>query len=324
MSIWLCIGKQKELEYKTMSDFTFAFITPSYAPDFQRCKLLHWSIKQFVCFPVKHYIVVDQQDLIQFQELADAHTIILTKQQILPSWIQQIPLRTNKNIWLNLKGYQSGHWILRGWLIQQLIKLAAAQYVTEDVLVFIDSDVAFINPFDVNMLVDGDRVRLFRVEHSTNLDDAVSQKWKDTAKRLLKLPSNNNYYDFYINQLITWKRENLIKLYTLLGQGFGKGWLEVIASANHLSEYVLYGIFASYVLGEKSGHYDDHLQKICHCYWGTVPLAEPELQQFIQEAQSSGHRAVMISAKSSIELTIEQFQALLPSKIALSKLEYPN
>ncbi|MCY7393069.1 MAG: DUF6492 family protein [Leptolyngbyaceae cyanobacterium CAN_BIN12] len=294
-----------------MSDFTFAFITPSYAPDFQRCKLLCWSIKQFVSFPIKHYIVVEKKDLNLFQQLADSNTAILTKEEILPSWIKRIPFFDKKNIWLNLKGYKSGNWLIRGWLIQQIVKLAAAQYVEQEVLIFVDSDVAFIDFFDIHTLTNEDKVRLFRVEHSTDTGYEDDKKWKDTAKELLNLPLKNNYYDFYVSQIVTWRRDNLIQLYKLIEKNFQQDWLEVISGVKNLSEYVLYGIFASYVIGKDSGHYDDHLQKICWCYWEDSPMSHEELKEFFQEAQSSGHKAIMISAKSSIDLSIEQFQNFL-------------
>ncbi len=297
-----------------MSDVTFALITPSYAPDFQRCKLLCWSIKQFISSPVKHYIIVDQKDLNLFQQLSDSNITILTKEKVLPLWIKRVPILFlhKKNIWLNLKGYRSGNWLLRGWLIQQIVKLAAAYYVEEEVLVFVDSDVAFIDFFDLYTLINNeDRVRLFRVEHSTNMDKGVAKKWKDAAKKLLNLPPENCYHDFYVSQIVTWRRSNLIKLYKLIEDNFQQNWLEVISGLKDISEYVLYGIFASYIMGENSGHYDDHLQPICWCYWEDSPMSDDELGQFFQKAKSSGHKSVMISAKSSIDLSVEQFKDYL-------------
>jgi hypothetical protein len=294
-----------------MNDLTFAFITPSYAPDFQRCKLLCWSIKQFVDVPIKHYIVVDQKDFNLFQQLADANTIILTKEEILPSWIKRIPFFDKKNVWLNLKGYKSGNWLVRGWLIQQMIKLAAAQYVEQEVLIFLDSDVAFIDSFNIYTLTKQDKVRLFRVDHATNMDSGVGVKWKETAKKLLNLPLENHYYDFYVSQIVTWRRSTLLQLYKCIETNFQRNWLEVLTDVKDLSEYVLYGVFANYVMGQQSGHYDDHLEKVCWCYWEERPMPEQELKEFFQAARSSGHKAVMISAKSSMDLTIQQFQQYL-------------
>jgi hypothetical protein len=295
-----------------MSHPTFAFITPSYAPDFQRCKLLCWSIKQFVTQPVKHYIVVDRRDLALFQQLADEHTIILAKEDILPRWIKRLPFVGKKNIWLNVKGYRSGNWLLRGWLIQQIVKLSAAKYSTEDVLVFVDSDVAFIDAFDPQTLVNpSGQVRLFRVPHPDDPEEEFGRRWKRIANQLLSLPIDNQYEDFYVSQIVTWRRDKLMHLYQQVEQTYPEGWIEAIAQVNDLSEYVLYGVFATYVLGERSGHYDDYHQKICWCHWEETPMSQEELRGFFAAAQASGHKAVMISAKSSVDLSIAQFQKYL-------------
>jgi hypothetical protein len=292
-----------------MSDFTFAFITPSYAPDFQRCKLLCWSIKKFISFPIKHYIIVEQKDFNLFQELADSHTKIIIKEEILPTWIKRIPFFDKKNIWFNFRGYQSGNWLLRGWLVQQIIKIAAAQYIEQEVLIFLDSDVAFIDSFDARTLIRDGEVRLFRVENVSACE--TGEEWKDSAKHLLGLPHEFSFYDNYVAQVITWKRSTLLRLYQHIEKVHQRGWLEVLSEVKHLSEYVLYGVFASYVLKENAGHYDDHLQKICWCYWKDIPMSNTELENFFQEAKSSGHKAVMISAKSHMDLSIEQFQNFL-------------
>jgi hypothetical protein len=294
-----------------MSELTFAFVTPSYAPDFQRCKLLCWSIKQFVEVPIHHYIIVDQKDFSLFQTLADRHTTILTKENILPSWIQRIPLFDKKNLWFNFRGYKSGNWLIRGWLVQQIIKLAAAQYVSEEVLIFLDSDVAFIDRFDVHSLVREEKIRLFRVEQYINVNDKLNHVWKEEAKHLLNLPAEKHYQDNYVSQIVTWRRSTLLQMYQHIERNMQKDWLETLCNMKHLSEYILYGMFASYVAGDQAGHYDDHLQKICWCYWEEVPLSHEDLKAFFQEAQTSGYKAVMISAKSGIDLSLEAFQHFL-------------
>ncbi|MGF1514455.1 MAG: DUF6492 family protein [Elainellaceae cyanobacterium] len=294
-----------------MENLTFALITPSYAPDFQRCKLLCWSIKKFVCPLVKHYIIVDRQDFELFQELADSNTTILVKEKILPAWIKRIPLPTKKNLWLNFKGFSSGSWLIRGWLVQQIIKLAAAQYTSQDILLFIDSDVAFIDRFNVHEMVQArGEVRLFRVPDAAEVENKVSKKWKDTAKALLGLPQKE-YYDNYVSQIVTWRRDNLIRLYQAIEVQTGRYWVEALSQIKDLSEYVLYGMFVSYVLQDISGHYDEHTMKLCHSYWSNKAMPDETLAAFFQEAVRSEHRAVMISAKSPTAVSILQFQQLV-------------
>ncbi len=62
-----------------------------------------------------------------------------------------------RRVWLSLKTQP-----LRGWHVQQLRRIAIAAHAKEDVLVFCDSDVAFVKPFDLSAFWRDGKVRLFR------------------------------------------------------------------------------------------------------------------------------------------------------------------
>ena len=51
---------------------TTAIVTASYAPDFERCRLLCETIDRFVTGASHHYILVEQRDVALFRQLADA------------------------------------------------------------------------------------------------------------------------------------------------------------------------------------------------------------------------------------------------------------
>ena len=53
---------------------------------------------------------------------------------------------------------------LRGWIIQQLVKLAVADQISERVIVMADSDLVFIRPVTVATFAPGGRVRLYRMD----------------------------------------------------------------------------------------------------------------------------------------------------------------
>lgn len=138
-----------------MKQFSFGIITPSYAPDFARCRLLSESIDWCAASPIKHYIIVDRRDLNLFQQLQSANREIITVESVLPWWIKKIP--QVKNGWFSFKSLP-----IRNWLIQQIVKLAIAEYVSDDILIFVDSDVVFIRPFEVRDFIRDGKVRLFR------------------------------------------------------------------------------------------------------------------------------------------------------------------
>lgn len=280
---------------------SFAVITPSYAPDFERCRLLSWSIQKFVSPSVTHYIIVDQQDQKRFGQLAGPKTEIITKESILPWWIKRLPLGQSKNVWLSLKSMP-----IRGWLIQQIIKIAIAEYLTEDVLLFADSDVAFVRSFDIQNFVRGDQIRLLcapPLKHS----NSSKTNWQESANQLLGLPPSELPKFNYVSQLITWKRENVLKLHQHLEAISGRGWIETLCRSWDLSEYLLYGVFVDQVLKAQAGHYSDS-SSICHCRWSPVPMTDQKLQDFFAKIPPE-KVAVMITAKAGIPAS--RYESLL-------------
>jgi hypothetical protein len=63
---------------------TVAVITPSYAKDFDRCKLLCKSIDQRLKGHWKHYILVYQIDVALFSQLAGDHRVIISERTLFP------------------------------------------------------------------------------------------------------------------------------------------------------------------------------------------------------------------------------------------------
>ena len=277
-----------------MNNYSFAIVTPSYAPDFVRCKLLCETIDRHSILPIKHYLIVDRKDLKLFQSLQTPNREIITVESVLPRWIKKVNLI--KNGWISLKSPP-----LRNWIIQQIVKLSIAKYIAEDVITFVDSDVAFVRPFDMRSLVKDDRVRLFRIPNAIAADTKPLSKWHEVSHKLLELSPVNYPCPNYLGNFITWKRDNVLALHQHLEKVSGRDWVETIANSWHLSEYILYGTFVESVLQDKSQHYFDS-QTICHNYWDTIPMSLIEVDNFFNELPTDCF-AVMISAKSHTEIS---------------------
>ncbi len=286
-----------------MNQSKFGIVTPSYAPDFARCQTLCWSIDKFVAPDINHYIVVDRQDYQLFSQLAGPRRKIITKESILPWWIKRVPFLNKKNLWLSYKTLP-----LRGWLVQQIIKLSAARYTTEETIVFVDSDVIFVRPFDLNSFVKEGQVRLFKVDNGNVENIKNAANWDRATNHLIGLSDVEHPHN-YVGQIITWKRDNLLKLYQHIEDSTGKNWLTALCGSLHLSEYHLYGNFIDCILQERSGHfYDD--SHICHQYWDDVSMSKEQLQAFFAEIPPTCI-AVMLSAKADMTLSPEEYQNLV-------------
>ena len=277
-----------------MNNYSFAIVTPSYAPDFFRCKLLCKTIDRHSILAIKHYLIVDRKDFKLFKSLQRKNRAIITVESVLPWWIKKVDFI--KNGWISLKSPP-----LRNWIIQQIVKLSIAKYITEDIITFVDSDVAFVRPFNMRTLVKDDRVRLFRIPNAVTAQTKPLARWHEVSNKLLKLPAVQYPCPNYLGNFITWKRNNVLALHQYLEKVSDRSWIETIANSWHLSEYILYGTFVELILKKQSQHYFD-AQIICHNYWDTAPMSEIEIDNFFEELPRD-YFAVMISAKSHTEIS---------------------
>lgn len=266
-----------------------ALITPSFAPDFERCKLLCESVNDHVDPSMEHHLIVDRRDLSLFRSLENERTKIRTVEEIIPWWIIRLPWV--RKWWLSLATKP-----VRNWILQQLVKLSVAEHVDAEGYVFVDSDVTFIRNFGPERLVKGDSLRLFRVPGAANLEG--HRRWHRTSAQLLGLPPTDYFGSTYIGNQITWRRDNMKEMYRHIEGQTGRSWQAAIASSWHLSEYILYGIFVEHVLGGKGHHYEE--SPICHISWDYDLSSDEDINQFLSQIREY-HSAVMVSAKQGFE-----------------------
>lgn len=270
---------------------TYALITMSYGPDFERCRVLHDTVKRFITSDYRHYIIVDRRDYSQFQELSDSHTQILIVEDLLPRWIMRMPF--TRKWWLSLRSPP-----IRNWIFQQIVKIAISKEVLEDVLVFIDSDVAFIKTFNLHQFEKEGKIRLFKVPGGANIP--FHYKWHRAAGNLLGIPVQDYYGARYIGNVVTWRRENVLKLHQHLEKVHKQDWMKTLAWQWNLSEYILYGVFVDKVLKDASCHYEDK-ENFCLEYWLEKDLTEEEIAVFLAKLEPH-HAALMLSSKAPIPL----------------------
>lgn len=277
----------------------FALITPSYAPDYERCKLLCQSVDRFAPDDVRHYVVVDRRDRKLFSSLAGPNREILIVEDIIPKWIFRLP--GAKRWWLSLRTAP-----IRNWVLQQLVKLSMAQVCQEDVFIFVDSDVTFIRPFSTERFLNDGLVRLNRVDFQSE----SHARWLQSAREILHLDKPDIPQVNYVANLVTWRRENLLKMYEHIAKVNGKAWLPAIANHWHISEYTIYGVFVEHVLGLENARHYPGTTPILHLSWD-YPLNTPEdVDRFLADAEPH-HIGIMIHSKDAIPLDryIDQVRA---------------
>jgi hypothetical protein len=267
---------------------SYTLVTPSFRLDFERCRLLVDSVERWVCPTVRHRLIVDRRDVAMFTPLLTGRTQLLVVEDIIPRWLVRVP--GLRRFWLSFRTRP-----LRNWILQQMIKLSIASVLEEDVFLYTDSDVFFVAPFDPRQYEREGRIPLF-VETGLNRVIGPDEFWHRVGARLLGLPVERHYGTNYINNVVPWRRENILALQRRIEATAGKSWQLALAPVSSFSEYIIYGMFVQRVLGGNSGHWPDSTQRTL-AYWGTVSLTPRELGE-LAGTLGAEHHSVMISAKS--------------------------
>lgn len=259
---------------------TAAIVTASYAPDFERCRLLCETIDRHVAGSPQHYILVESRDVALFRQLETARRIVVNERDLLPGWLRPFddPLSLfRRRIWLSLKTSP-----LRGWHVQQLRRIAITSHITEDVLVFCDSDVVFLKPFDCASFVRGNRVRLFRRDHALSRPGLEEhRKWSANAGAALGLTGGTVSDHDYISTLISWRRQTVRDMCGHIEQRHGRHWVEVIGRQRRFSECLIYGRYVDEVLG--GAQHFHGAEEFCRIHWTGLPLSDEQFRAFIAD-----------------------------------------
>ena len=283
----------------------YAVVTPSFGPDFERCRLLCRSMDQLVSGDYRHILVVDERDRDRFRVLEGPRTEIRTVESVLPWWLRRPPFV--HRWWFSFKSPP-----VRNWFLQQLVKLSVCDFIDCENYVFIDSDVVFIRPFAIEELSHEGKLRLFRVPGAAN--KPTHFPWHRVAADLLGLPSTDYFGATYIGNLITWRREHILSLHSHIESVHQRPWLETICRHWHLSEYILYGIFIEHVLGFQPSKQFPTDIPLCHISW-TYPMdSDRDLENFFAEVRSN-HVAVMVSSKQQVP--VQRYLHLLPTEASV-------
>jgi len=284
-------------------------VTPSYGPDLERCRLLVDSVQKFATGIDQHILVVDRNDEAVFQNLKRPNVELVLKEDLLPSWVRQISL--SKRWWWSNRTLP-----VRGWIMQQVVKLAIAEHFSADIILFADSDMLFIRPFDTNTLIrqgenDETLVRLYRDERKPHFyKDWRYKNWYRYAANTLGLPKDTEMNGAYICQLASWHRPVVLQLLQHLEQLHQKPWQQAIIQSMDVSEYVLYGVFVENLLQGASSHFYGS-ELLCHSSWYYDINDKASLSHYLS---SAGLEKVAVHLQSNLGFNVEDYAAQLPAR----------
>jgi Family of unknown function (DUF6492) len=273
-------------------------VTKSFAPDFELCADLHQSVLDYSPASVHHHIVVPELDLKLFGRLAGPRTHIRCETDLLPRWFVPVPF---SNVTVNLgRPFPP----VRGWILQQVIKLAAVAASEDDVVLVADSDVEFVRPVTVETFARDSVVRFYRKPRAIDKQLPRHMAWHRAARTLLGLPPAEAPYADYISAMLACDPAIVRRMLARVTTASGRPWTAAITRQLHFSEWTLYGVFVDEVIGAAANSFasDDPL---CLAYWDETPLNRDGAVDFLRGVRPTDV-AAMISAKSRTPLAVRR------------------
>lgn len=267
-----------------------AILTPSFRPDFDRLVRLHKSIIEFTDDSVLHHVIVPRRDVALFRSLAAPRMRVWAEADFLPAGFvatDGVAATIKKVRFLPAKLRFSALNVrrpwppIRGWVLQQLLKLSASTKLDVDAVVIIDSDVALLRPMPAETFFKDGAVRTYEKPGAITPGMHRHLIWTRAAHSLLGLPAPGSMvHPDYVAGIISWDPHLVAGCLARIEEVSGKPWAAVVGSQLHFSEFILYGTYVSH-FGNPQQRSFTQPTTLCHSYWDTAPLTGPRVEEFI-------------------------------------------
>jgi hypothetical protein len=280
---------------------TLAVITPSHAPDLPSFRRLHTSVVRWTDPSVRHIVAVPDADVARFREAGTSRLDVVGYRDVLPrEFVSTTRLA-------RLPGLPRGYRIaavnarrpwppVRGWILQQIVKLAVVSALEAEVALVVDSDVLVVRPVEERVFRRGDAVRLYRAPGGVEIGMTRHVRWLEASRRMIALDSLESDSPDYITPFATWSpgvvRACLERVETVAGMP----WSRAAAAELDFSEFMLVGTFAS-TAPEVAGRTFAADRSLCHSHWDPRPLDVAGADAFLDE-QAPDELAVHVQSNS--------------------------
>jgi Family of unknown function (DUF6492) len=276
-----------------------AVITPTYRPDAGLFTELHRSVLEFTPEDTVHHVFVAGRDRQLFARFEGPRCRVWTHTDLLPARYVHVP---RSNVYLNARRPWPP---VRGWIVQQAVKIAATARMDADVVLLADSDVVLVRPVRADRFFADGRLCLHREERGVTAEMRRHVIWHRVARELLGLPpAPPPPLPDYISPLNVWDPAVVRAMQQRITEVTGRSWLDVFTGQIHISEFILYGVFVDDVRGTSADPPPSDIT-ILHDNWSGTPLDHDAAIAFADRLGPDAI-AMMISAKSHTPDEIRQ------------------
>jgi hypothetical protein len=286
-----------------------AIVTPTYRPDLDSFRRLHESVLRHTDDSVVHHAAVPGTDVDAFRSIDSPRLRVWSYRDVAPPGIvptdrlgaitRRLPVISSR---VNCAGVSRRRpWQpIRGWVMQQLVKLNMAAHVRADALVFVDSDVVLVRRTDVDDYLKDGAVRFFSRTDGITRSMTRHHRWCQAAHRLLGLPwKDHDTYPDHVAGIVSYDPELVRAGLERVEEVTGTPWAQAAARYLHFSEDTLVGTYLRNFATEEELGYSSEEPR-CHSHWSPEPMDEDEAEDFVATFGPE-HRAVHIQSTSDTD-----------------------
>jgi hypothetical protein len=276
-----------------------AVLTPSFRGDASLFVDLHESVLANTASSVVHHVVTPPSDAHLFRQYEGARCRVWTHRDWLPRRYASVPHASGLTISLRRPWSP-----VRGWVTQQLMKIAGTATIDAHAVVIMDSDSVLLREVTVDQLVRDGRLRHFRDDRGVTADMKRHLLWHKVARRLLGVPGSVSApAPDYISPIAVWDPAVVRDLTAHIEDCTGRDWFDAVAGELHISEFMLYGVFADHVLNIAPLE-----GTLCHNYYERVPLSYEDARVFAEQMPADALGAMISShSQTSREVRLAAF-----------------
>jgi hypothetical protein len=241
-----------------------AVLTPCYSGDAELFADLHQSVLEHTSPRTVHHVVCPPSDKALFERYGGPRCKVLVHSDLVPSRYFCVP--RSHGLAVNLRRPWPP---VRGWVMQQAMKIAASALIDAGTVLISDSDAVLVRPTTAARFRYGGELGLVRAEDAVHTGMDRHIRWHHVAHRLLGLPAPHRLpLPDYVNPINVWDPAIVRAMQHRISEVTGMSWLDAFTSELHISEFVLYGVFVDKIIGGAT-RCDPAL---CHNYYDRAPL----------------------------------------------------
>jgi hypothetical protein len=205
---------------------------------------------------------------------------MITKESLFSFDLRRFPMQ--KSYWL--VGNTN---VTRGWILQQVVKLAVAYQSQADAIIYADADVMFIDDYDAHSYWQGDTLRLFETMRGPTMrTDRRYKNWYKSASDLMSLGPPDKINGAYIAQLNAVRPDSVRQMCDKIEQVVDRDWQRELLARLDFSEFILYGSYVRNSDHLLSQHFITDVQR-CASSWFHDIKTERDALEFIFESRRS-------------------------------------